>query len=313
MNPKTNSRKCHSKFAAMRSGFTLIELLVVIAIIAILAAMLLPALAAAKARALRMECLNNMRQLGLGFPMFSGDNNDMLPAAGWAGGGFQISWDSLINSYIGGHAAQADMQVGWVLSGDAPQVLVCPSDRFPKLNWMGGANPWFSKRSYAMNSSGPWNVGFQIDPTVGLPNLNKAGMGGVGIYWEDTHWTSTTAANWNPIGYKSSVVIDPAGTILLCENTTGQQCACNIWTCCVHGPQTTSSADETYQTDASSGIQDPNSGTSVNQGQLVYSAQKSRFNYVFHDGHVETLKMQQTIGTGTMTAPKGMWTITPGD
>jgi prepilin-type N-terminal cleavage/methylation domain-containing protein len=64
----------------MRRAFTLIELLVVIAIIAILAAMLLPALAAAKAKAQTIACMNNIKQLGTAWTMYNGDSNGRLPS-----------------------------------------------------------------------------------------------------------------------------------------------------------------------------------------------------------------------------------------
>jgi prepilin-type N-terminal cleavage/methylation domain-containing protein len=77
--------------ASTSRAFTLIELLVVIAIIAILAAMLLPALARAKEKAIRVKCMNNVKQISLATFLYCSDNHDHMPDMSMGGGAWP--WD----------------------------------------------------------------------------------------------------------------------------------------------------------------------------------------------------------------------------
>ena len=106
------SRLARCLKAGSNRAFTLIELLVVIAIIAILAAMLLPALATAKSKAQRIQCVSQLKQLGIGITLFATDRNKMFPPAGYGTPNGQLAWDTYINRYIGGKLPDTDLVIG---------------------------------------------------------------------------------------------------------------------------------------------------------------------------------------------------------
>jgi prepilin-type N-terminal cleavage/methylation domain-containing protein/prepilin-type processing-associated H-X9-DG protein len=138
-------------------SFTLIELLVVIAIIAILASLLLPALSEAKEKGRQAICLNNCKQLALGYSLYAGDNDEFYPGFThrFSDAGPRIPWHTNLRPYV--------PNVYNVSSAyERNEVYCCPSTKYrltpnryattdwKDMGWSGGSSysylPFSTKR-----------------------------------------------------------------------------------------------------------------------------------------------------------------------
>lgn len=256
-----------------RNAFTLIELLVVIAIIAILASILLPVINSALRRAQSAYCLNNFKQLGLGFLVYANDNADNCPSvAGEPQGWHPEDWiywrvPGTDTSYGIPNPPISQSPIVQALGTSADtNIFRCPADKSDELRDNAAAT---------YGPIGPFGYSYTFNGT-------SAGAG-MGLFFSGPG-PSATATH-----FKLNQIAGPANKIMLTEEPD----------CDAERPP----GNPTTRTDLEDGRWLPKANSSGKEVALRHS--KTAGNAVFSDGHVQAFPWQWTTNVSNFDPTNG--------